>query len=292
MKRFLLYISMILAAATVSSCDWFELDNQEGYNASVHGTFKDSKTGQPVQSEIYGVTTTITWGSWSWEQTDVLGYFNVYEYGWVDNPTAQKWNMKNNGTYTNKLVFAGDYRAEGKDNNFYPLNQEFKLNKGDNTVDFTVTPYVRIKDEKITYDSATKKIKATFKVEPGDERTNYVGEVRLCCYFDQFVGSNFNNCKQDAGAYKTDVTDLCDGTQEITLEIDTQAEANIEEFKYARPHYVRVASFGGPATVAEWFGMKFYNLTQNTNKRYNFSPVYKISADYKTITLVDNWDAK
>lgn len=295
MKKIFKIMASALLLASVTSCDWFELDNQEGYNASVQGMIKDATTGNPVWGEIYGTAINQWWGSYEVQNT---GYITVKEQGW-DSESAQNWNVKNNGTYVNKLVFAGTYKMDTKDSNYYPTVQEFELKKGENVVDFTVYPYLRIKDEKISYDAASKKIVATFKVEKGQAPqgqapVNYVADIRLCCNIDRWVGTNFNNCKKDPGSVvgsASKCTELADGSTLITLTIDTTAECNIEEFKYQRPHYVRIAACGGPAAEAvnPWTGQVQYGMTVNTNNRYNFSPVYKISDDFSKIELVTEW---
>ena len=142
MKKILVLLSLLFVA---TSCDWFAFDNQESWNAQVEGRILDSKTGQPVQ--------------FAWPNTSSI---SVIELGW-DDEKAQTWYVKCNGTYRNKLVWAGDYVMDTKKQNFYPVTQPFKLQKGANTVDFTVTPYARIIDPVITYEGT--KIVARFKVE-------------------------------------------------------------------------------------------------------------------------------
>ena len=48
MKKTLSIISFILALTAVTSCDWFTLDNQDGWDAKVEGALIDSKTGEPA----------------------------------------------------------------------------------------------------------------------------------------------------------------------------------------------------------------------------------------------------
>ena len=51
MKKIISIFSCALLLSTAVSCDWFQLDNQEGWNAKVQGKIIDTVTGQPVQSE-------------------------------------------------------------------------------------------------------------------------------------------------------------------------------------------------------------------------------------------------
>jgi hypothetical protein len=161
--------------------------------------------------------------------------------------------------------------------NYYPLTQEFKLEKGDNVVDFTVTPYLRFLSHSIKYDAASKKIIATCEVQVSDpSKTDKINEIRLCCFTDCFVGYALNNCKNDAGAAKKNVTMDANGKATVTLEIDTQDSANAIEFKYERTHYVRLAA------VATGSGV-------NTSSRYNFTPTYSIRLDGSEPVLYDKW---
>lgn len=249
----------VLAAFCMTSCEWFLLDNTEQHNATVSGKIIDAATGETVQTEINNG-----------------GNIRFVELGW-DAEAFQSWAVKNNGTYRNNLVWAGDYRMETIEQNYYPLTQEFKLEKGDNVVDFTVTPYLRFLSHSIKYDAASKKIIATCEVQVSDpSKTDKINEIRLCCFTDCFVGYALNNCKNDAGAVAKNVAMDANGKATVTLEIDTQETANAIEFKYERTHYVRLAA------VATGSGV-------NTSSRYNFTPTYSIRLDGSEPVLYDKW---
>ena len=249
----------VLAAFCMTSCEWFLLDNTEQHNATVSGKIIDAATGETVQTEINNG-----------------GSIRFVELGW-DAESFQSWAVKNNGTYRNNLVWAGDYRMETVEANYYPVTQEFKLEKGDNVVDFNVTPYLRFLDHKISYDPATKKIVATATVQVTDpSKTNKLNEIRLCCYTDCFVGQAYNGCKNDAGAAVTNVTMDANGKATVTVAIDTQSADNAIEFKYERTHYVRLAGLATGSGV-------------NTSSRYNFTPTYSIRLDGSDAVLYDKW---
>ena len=255
----------VLAAFCMTSCEWFLLDNTEQPNATVSGKILDAATGETVQTEINNG-----------------GSIRFVELGWTDkdgNPvdSFQSWAVKNNGTYRNNLVWAADCRMEAIEANCYPHTQEFKLEKGDNVVDFTVTPYLRFLNHSIKYDAATKKIVATATVQVTDpSKTNKLNEIRLCCYTDCFVGIAYNGCKDDAGSVKKNVTMDENGKATVTLEIDTQASSNTTEFKYERTHYVRLAGLATGGGV-------------NTSSRYNFTPTYSLRLDGSEPVLYDKW---
>lgn len=256
MKKILFLIPSLMLLMT--SCEWFKLDNYAYYDATITGVFKDSGTGTNVEQECkytnaYGGNV----------GTVTTGFISAYELGW-DFEAAQVWLVKYDGTYTNSQIFAGNYRLEAKENNFYPvILDQVVIGKGSTTVDWTVTPYVRIIDPSITFDASVNKFKATFKCQYGDAtKANTIFKAMLCAYPDVFVGAYLNNCSNDTEASKT-TTIVANGTTVNTLYIDPAKAVNASEFKYSRKHYFRIAvcAIGTGA---------------NTSKIYNFSPTVGI----------------
>ena len=276
MKKFTQIIAVLLSVAFVTSCDLLKRDTFDGPDAEVTGRLLDAKTGELINIEAAQVTT----GSW-WSQTTYnYGALVIMEQGWKDangQPVSQEqhWFVRYDGHYTNNLVFAADYKVSMKLLPVYePEKADFSLNKGSNTVDFSVIPFCRIINPAIKYDSGSKKIIATFSVELGDEtKAKNITNVALCANTQLFVGCNyFNMAKNDKGAKKSNVNP----GEEITLEIDTTLPANAELFKYTRDRYIRIAA------MAKGSGY-------NSNNLYNFSKIYKISADFSKIEEV-KWE--
>ncbi|NLZ18830.1 MAG: DUF3823 domain-containing protein [Bacteroidales bacterium] len=299
MKKVLYFLPVLLM---VTACDWFVFDNVEGYDATITGTFKDA-TGNPV---LFGVP-------------DNYG-FTIYEENFTPSKgkfvsSAQTWYAKTNGTYTNKMVFAGDYKIDTKTNNFYPITESFTIAKGDNTHDFMVTPYARIKNVQISYDAATKELVAKCTVEHGDvTKTNGI-QVFFMIAQDRFVAKNNNNAK-DATASSP----FIEGG-DVELRIKTTG-GNNSEFKYTQPHYVRIAAQAAHCAIvpaydeetvdwAAWGAMGYAGYPNvpdevkvivhhdaaytndgsvNPNQAYNYSSVYRVSEDFSTITEVTDWD--
>jgi len=301
MKKILYLIPLLLMA---TACDWFEFDNMDGYDATITGQFIDAATNQPV---LFGVP-----DSYSFTIYEQEGSFTPAKGTFT--PTAQTWYAKTDGSYTNKLVFSGSYRIQAQTNNFYPLTEEFTIAKGNNTKNFSVTPYARVKDVKISYDSANKQLVAKFKAEHGDAtKTNGINAYFLIAP-DRFVGKNHNNAT-DATA----VASAVEPGEEIELRIST-AGGNNSEFQYTQPHYVRVAVMGAYGAVQPAYDEPQYDIwswymagmpadmtpyitgyvhhdaafapngTVNPNAMYNYSPVYKVSEDFSTFTEVTDWD--
>ena len=252
MKKIFLILS---ALVFVTACDWFVFDNEDGYDATISGRFIDSQTGQPVQ----------------FAHPNAIK-FQVIEEGW-DDEASQDWYVKPNGTYRNKTVFAGKYKMHTLAQNFYPVeNLPFEIKKGDNVVDFTVTPYARILEPKITFEDG--KIVARFKVQCSDPtKTNKV-DVSFFCYTDRYVSDGYNNVSKQSSAQKSSIA--ADGATVIELKIDPNV-ASGAQFTYKRDHYLRIGA------VATGSGV-------NSKKVYNYSPVYRMDQNFQNVTEITNWD--
>lgn len=260
MKKTISIISCIFALAAVTSCDWFKLDNLDAWDASVEGKIIDSKTGQPLQMEQGSTITVYELYGEQYDHTNQQG-----EKGW-DGHTGIGWNVKNNGTFVNKLTFAGKYEMETTGNNFKADKVGFELKKGSNTVDFTVTPYVRINNPKVTFDGS--KINATCDLEIAVPGTT-ISRVEICVWPDRWVRHSSNNCSGDNGSYKANPAE-----GSVSLSVDPKNPKNAQEFQYDRVHFIRIAALGRNAS--------------NTSNAYNYSPVYKLDKN-GTTTEVTDW---
>lgn len=310
MKKIISLLSCALTLTfALTSCDWFELDNQEGWDASVEGQILDAGTNQPIQFEQGASTIAV-----------------VEQYG---NANAnQYWYVKSDGSYKNSLVFAGQYVMNTLTGNFTADPQNFELKKGGNKVDFKVNPYVRI--ENVNFSMDGKKIKATCKVSSPVSSVNNIGEVRLCIAVDRFVRYANNGAKDDPNAFVTDI-DPAGGTVSIFIDPDyvndKNVKVNAEEFQYDQVHYVRIAAVGAHYFIKEawdedqgidwnqfpWDQLapdwsNFNELQEmtphiivhhdpeytsdgsiNPNMAYNYSPVYKLDLKAGTFTEVTDW---
>jgi hypothetical protein len=120
-------------------------------------------------------------------------------------------------------------------------------------------------------------------VELGDgTKANAINNVAFCANTQVFVGCNFFNlAKDDPGAKRAGGFDwatftnkpACEPGETVTLEINTEEPKNAELFKYTQDRYVRLAAQAG-------------GNNYNGQNYYNFSKIYRISADFKTIEPV------
>lgn len=265
MKKITAIISCTIALFAMTSCDWFKLDNLDGWDAQVEGKILDAATNEPVQMEQSSALSVYELYGEQYDHTNQDG-----KKGW-DGHQAINWLVKNNGTYVNKLTFAGDYEMDTRNNNFKADPVNFSLKKGSNTVDFKVTPYLRIKNTQIS--TSGEIINAKFDVEVGVPGTK-ISRVEICVFPDRFVRHSQNNCANDPNAFKVNPTDT-----HFELFVDPNyknsqgALVNAAEFQYKRAHYIRVAALGQNAS--------------NSGSAYNYSAVYKL--ENGTITEVTDW---
>ena len=290
MKKFINIFAAVLSIATVASCSMFKLDNYDGPNAQVSGKLVDAETGDLIGVEA-AFSQEIDWANVDWANwifptiTVSKGSLVVNELGWKDKSgnevyEDQRWFIRFDGSYRNNLVFAGDYKVLMKELPCYENGQTISLKEGENkNVDLKATPFCRIVDPKITYDAATKHVVATFKVHITDpSKANTISTVRFCANTQLFVGATvFNMASEDALASKTAGFDwatwsmvILNPDTEIKLEINTQDPKNADLFKYNQIRYFRIA--------AEVEGNGY-----NSQQAYNFSPIYKVSADFSSI---------
>ena len=290
MKKIFNTIAVVLALATAASCSMFKLDNFDGPNAQVSGKLVDSETGELIGVEA-AFSQDIDWANVDWVNwvfptiTVSKGSLVVNELGWKDKSgnevyEDQRWFIRFDGSYRNNLVFAGDYKVFMKELPCYENDQVISLKAGDNShVDLKTLPFCRIVDPEISYDEATKHVVATFKVHITDpSKANTISTVRLCANTQLFVGATvFNLASEDVLASKTAGMDwttwqyvTIQPDTEIRLEINTEDPKNANLFKYNQIRYFRIA--------AETEGNGY-----NSQQAYNFSPIFKASADLKTI---------
>lgn len=297
MKKFFNSIAIVLAVALLASCSMFKLDNFDGPNAQIHGKVLDAKTGEPIGVEAAFSQeidwANVDWATWTFPVITVSkGSLVVNELGWknkegVEVYEDQRWFIRFDGQYRNNLIFAGQYKALYKELPCYESDEVFTVKEGDNNIDLKTTPFCRIVDPQVTYDASTKKLKATFKVELGDAtKASSIMNLRFCGNTQLFVGATVFNlvATEDAGAKKegADLSAYGMGVwpaampgQEVTLEIDTQHEKNADLFKYNQVRYFRIA--------AQATGNGY-----NSQNAYNFSPIFKVSADFSKIEVY-NW---
>lgn len=224
-KRFHILLSFALL---VSSC---ALDNFDGPNASISGSIKDKETGELIEQDIVSGT-----------QIDYI------EFGFK-NPVTQYMLFKVNGTYQNDLMFAGEYSIRPNRGNFAPIPLDtIVIKKGKNQVDFTVTPYIRIKNATIKKEN--NKIVATFNIQ--QTITNKVNKIGLFAHREPNVGQAMKmvGVEKAIGAV----------TNEETLySVEIDLTANSSTLRPGKSYYFRVGA-----------------LITATDAKYNYAKAIRI----------------
>jgi hypothetical protein len=236
MKRILILLSC--AAFLFAGC---QVDNYDAPDAQVYGSFLDEKTGELVGTDIENGNSII-----------------VVEQGF-ENPSNQYWNIKNTGEYRNNFVFSAMYDIKFENCNFYPFSQnDVKIKKGENKLDFTVTPYIRVVNPSIVKENG--KIVAKFRLEAGKSEVR-LNSVQLFAFSDMWVGNSVKY-SLSGGTDKQSFENIAiNSSTEYTLTIDLAENKN--SFKYTgKNYYFRIgalASVSGVGTV-----------------RHNYSPLVAI----------------
>ncbi|MDR1331235.1 MAG: DUF3823 domain-containing protein, partial [Tannerella sp.] len=137
------FCAAAILAAGLASC---ETDNYDGPDCTLEGRVIDTVTGRPLLTE----------------QPD--GFRIRYdETSWGDNPVAQYFWARADGTFTNTRLFAGTYSVTPVEGAFVtPAAQTVTMQPGATTsVEFTVTPYISFRDVAIAPAGPTS-VRVTF----------------------------------------------------------------------------------------------------------------------------------
>jgi hypothetical protein len=228
-KKRILSITYLFTVLLFCSC---EIDNYDEPNGMLTGRVIDAVTGNPIVTE------------------QPQGFRIRYEeISWSDNPTAQFFWGKADGTFNYTKLFAGRYRIMPVEGAFVtPDPKEADIKSGNTTtVDFTVTPYISFSNVSIVKDGNT--VRATFTL------TRNVATAVL----------------QDYRVFATGATPYV-GTQLFDNNISTNSvsinESNLgtpvsvllpENFVSGKVYYIRVGA-----------------RCQNSSGRYNMTEVVEI----------------
>lgn len=241
---YLFILSSFISLMTVSC----EIDNYKGPDASITGNFLDNVTGELVGTDITNGNS-----------------IGVYELGWPTE-AKQTWNIDNTGAYTNKTVFAANYRIEFTSCNFYPfIVNDFVVKKGANTYDFNVAPYLRIVNPIITFDATTNIVKATFSIEAGGTDVK-LNEIRLFAFTDKWVGNYVKFAITNTNCYKKAPANISATVNPSTqYELTMDVAANPTLFKTTRDYYFRIGALATVPNVG--------------TVRHNYSPLVSLNIE-------------
>lgn len=201
---------LLIAAFGLFSC---KKDNYESPTAGLSGNFIDAQTNELVEQDIIRGTT-----------------IEIIEHGY-DPVTPQYLIVKTNGSYDNSLLFANTYTVKPVRGNFVAVDAQDVNIQGQTKLDFTVTPYIRVKDVTISVNGT--KVVATFKLQ--QNVISNIKKIGLYAHADSRVGEPMRLV-----AAERDINAVSDPGTVYTLEIDLPS--NSSSLKPGSEYYFRVGS--------------------------------------------------
>lgn len=218
---------IIVSAVLLASC---KLDQYDAPSATIHGSLKDVNGGALIQQDVEA------------------GSKIIYkEYGY-QNPEEQQMIFKETGEYRNNLMFPGLYDIYFNESNFVKPDtlKSYAVKSGDNQLDFTVQPYIRVSNVSIV--KTGNEIVATFTITP--TVANNVKQIGLFGHIDRIVGNQF---AQQRATQNIDAASK-DTPKTYTLKFSTNG------FTAGKTYYFRVGA-----------------LIDVANAKYNYAPSVTIS---------------
>lgn len=194
--RFGFFTLIAVTGVLLGSCD---LDNYEGPDATLKGSFIDEKTGELVQQDIIRGT-----------------MVKIIEHGY--DPVAPQYiRAQPEGIYIDKMLFSNTYTVQPERGNFVQVEaQEIRI-QGETTLDFTVTPYIRVIDANII--NTGDKVTATFRLE--QNVPNNISRIGLYAHPEPIVGEPIRTV-----ATELPINAVVDPAQTFTLEIDLASNSS------------------------------------------------------------------
>ncbi|MBN2639524.1 MAG: DUF3823 domain-containing protein [Bacteroidales bacterium] len=206
MKNISLIYLLLLTLLSFSSC---ELDNYDGPNAALSGQILDHN-GNRVQTLQGGADMRLKLEELSWAKGDTtVAIIPTY------------LNVKQDGTYMNDKLFAGEYRITPIEGAFYPYDEEGELVtiKGRATMDFIVTPYLNVEWVTEPYLDENAYIRAAIRFTRNAKDDVAMPDLNNCQLFiarTKYCGSN--NYDNQLVAAPWTITNTQEGT---TIELIT-----------------------------------------------------------------------
>lgn len=177
--KYLIAVCTSICAAVLAGCG--ELDNYEAPDGGIHGVVVDKITGetvyQPVNSEA-GLRILLTQQDWEVDADPQLSY------------------ATEDGTFTNRMVFSGEYLIDFGQTNFFPTEKQPVTIKGYTEVTVPVTPFCTIHLKDLTFENravrSTVSLKRTWDWIQ-DNRGCKIDKIVLLCHVSPHVDQESGN---------------------------------------------------------------------------------------------------
>lgn len=169
MNKLLYNLLIGVSMICVTSC--MEIDNFDEPNAHISGRLIDSTTGENYVTD----------------QGDT--HIRIWEMSFSTSPKPQDLVVKMDGNYNNEKLFAGTYDMLPYNGSYWPCDTVRHVGIGKKSVqDFTVTPYLKIKDFKTQLNGTTLTMSCRL-FAPITTDLPMVLEVRPFLSFTQYCGN-------------------------------------------------------------------------------------------------------
>lgn len=246
MKRIKYMITLLSLIGAMSSC---ELDNFDGPDAQVYGAIIDAETNEPVAQEI----------GTSGDAASV----QVIEYGYAIRK-VQTWKIMLNGEYRNNLVFSGTYDVIMNNGNFLKLDtlKTYRLNPGENRLDFKVIPNIRIQRPSVEKKGNT--IVASFRLQYG-HGTGKIEKAALFVQTDKNPSNSFHLARVEMNLEDEELTfannaSNAERTFTLTLNLDSDEGKKLNP---GRKYFFRIGALPK-------------DLGEGIQPKYNYSSVFEV----------------
>lgn len=183
-----------------------EVDNFDEPEASIHGNLIDATTGENYLTD----------------QADV--HIRIWEKSYSANPTPQDLAVKMDGSYNREHLFAGTYDMIPNDGSWWPCDTTRQVAIGNNnnaSVDFKVTPYLKIKDFNVEVIHNETSAMDTLVMSgrlfaPRTEGLPQVREVRPFLSINQYCGAANHIDYYYVDAYRVNIRKTWDKIGDMT----------------------------------------------------------------------------
>lgn len=246
MKHIITYFGLAGMLFLATACD---LDNFEGPDAQIYGALIDDETNELIEQEI--------------GTSGDAASIKVIEYGYSVRQ-EQGWKIMTTGEYRNDLVFAGTYDIILKNGNFVQIDtiKAFQIKKGENKLDFRLTPNIRIQNAKV--EKTGNAIVATFKLQYA-HKTGKVREIALFGQSDRNPSHSFNLCQVRTNVEAEEVNyvnNSVNANRVFTLKLDLNSDEG-RKLQAGKTYFFRI---GAVPT----------GLGDGIQEKYNYAPAVAI----------------
>jgi hypothetical protein len=233
-KKTPIYLALSIALLFAYSC---KLDNYAPPSASVFGKIVDSN-GVAVQSDVSSLGVKITY----------------VEQGNFTSPQKQNMGLKGDGTYRNNMMFPGTYNFFIKDANFLDVDtvKNFVVKNGDNEINFTVEPYIKISVTSVA--QAGTNVVAKFTMKTLYNNLIKVDQTQLFSHIDPVVSFGSKIATSSTLSLKRAVG----ASEEFTLQIDlSQQSNNFSKYPAGTKFWFRIGALvlkadASPGSTPKW----------------------------------------